>query len=98
MQFFFCWIIDIAVNKYLEEVCSNVVELINYGDWEKEYKRAKQVAETQVKSAQPTTRFYFLTFKESYLQALRQEATTEVSSSQNAGQKLQTGVHRSEIQ
>ena len=31
---------------------------MNYGDWEKEYKRAKKVAETKVKSAQPTTRFY----------------------------------------
>jgi hypothetical protein len=71
---------------------------MNYGDWEKEYKRAKKVAETKVKSAQPTTKFYSLTFKESYLQALRQEATREVSSSQNACQKLQTGVHRSEIQ
>jgi hypothetical protein len=89
---------EIGVNKDLEKVCSKVVELMNYGDWEKEYKRAKTVAETKVKSAQPTTRFYSLTFKESYLQALRQEATIEVSSSQNACQKLQTGVHRSEIQ
>ena len=56
---------------------------MSYGDWEKEYKRAKKVAETKVKSAQPTTRFYFLTFKESYQQALRHEATIEVSSSQN---------------
>lgn len=57
---------------------------MSYGDWEKEYKLAKKVAETQVKFAQPTTRFYSLTFKESNLQALRQEATIEVSSSQNA--------------
>ena len=70
---------EIGVNKDLEEVCSNVVELMNYGDWEKEYKRGKTVGETKVKSAQPTTRFYSLTFKESYLQALRQEATIEVS-------------------
>jgi len=70
---------------------------MNYGDWEKEYKQAKKVAETKVKSAQPTTKFYSLTFKESYLQELRQEATTEVSSSQNACQKLQTGVYLSEI-
>ena len=26
---------------------------MNYSDWEKEYKRAKKVAETKVKSAQP---------------------------------------------
>ena len=71
---------------------------MNYGDWEKEYKRAKKVADTKVKSAQPTTKFYSLTLKGSYLQALRQEATTEVSSSQNACQKLQTGLYRSEIQ
>jgi hypothetical protein len=32
--------IAIAVNKDLEEVCSNVVELMNYGDWKKEYKQA----------------------------------------------------------
>jgi hypothetical protein len=89
---------EIAVNKDLEEVCSNVVELMSYGDWEKEYKRAKKVAETKKKSAPPTTIFYSLTFKESYLQALRQEATIDVSFSQNACQKLQTGVHRSEIQ
>jgi hypothetical protein len=57
---------------------------MSYGDWKKEYKPAQKVAETQVKSAQPTTRFYFLAFKESYLQALRHEATIEVSSSQNA--------------
>ena len=57
---------------------------MNYGDGKKEYKQAKKVAETKLKSAQPTTRFYFLTFKESYLQALRPEATIEVSSSQNA--------------
>jgi len=44
----------------------------------------KKVAETKVKSAKPTTIFYSLTFKESYLQALRQEAIIEVSSSQNA--------------
>ncbi len=49
----------------------------------KKYKRAKKVPETKVKPAQPTTRFYFLTFKESYRQALRHEATIEVSSSQN---------------
>ena len=71
---------------------------MNYGDGKKEYKQAQKVAETKVKSAQPTTRFYFLTFKESYLQALRQEAPIEVSCSQNACQKLQTGVHLSEIQ
>jgi hypothetical protein len=71
---------------------------MNYGDWGKEYKRPKKVAEIPVKSAQPTTKFYFFTFKESYLQELGQEATTEVSSSQNVCQKLQTGVHRSEIQ
>ena len=65
---------------------------------EKKYKQAKKVAETKVKFAQPTTKFYSLTFKESYLQALRQEATTEVSSSHNGCQKLQTGVYRSEIQ
>ena len=47
------WIIEIAVNKDLEEVCSKVLELMNYSDWEKEYKRAKKVAETKVKSAQP---------------------------------------------
>jgi hypothetical protein len=57
---------------------------MTYGDWEKEDKRAKKVAETKVKSAQPTTRFYFLTFKESYRQALRHQATREVSSSLNA--------------
>ena len=57
---------------------------MNYGDWEKEDKRAQKVAETKVKSAQPTTIFYSLTFQESYLQALRQQATIEVSSSQNA--------------
>jgi hypothetical protein len=57
---------------------------MNYGDGKKEYKQAKKVAGTQVKSAKPTTRFYFLTFKESYRQALRHEATIEVSSSQNA--------------
>jgi len=51
---------------------------------EKEYKQAKKVAGTKVKSAQPTTRFYFFTFKESYRQALRPEATIEVSSSLNA--------------
>jgi hypothetical protein len=89
---------EIGVNKDLEEVWSKVAKLMNYGDWKKEYKRAKTVAETKVKSAQPTTRFYSLTFKESYLQALRQEAKIEVSSSQNACQKLQTGVHISEIQ
>jgi len=44
----------------------------------------KKVAETKVKSAKPTTIFYSLTFTESYLQALRQEAIIEVSSSQNA--------------
>ena len=71
---------------------------MNYGDWNKEYKPALKVAETKVKSAQPTTRFYFLTFKESYRQALPHEATIEVSSSQNACQKLHTGVHRNEIQ
>ena len=65
---FLGWIIEIAVNKHLEKVCSNLVELMNYGDWKKEYKQAKKVAETKVKSAQPTTRFYFLTFKESYRQ------------------------------
>jgi hypothetical protein len=27
---------------------------MNYGDWKKEYKQAKKVAETKVKSAQPT--------------------------------------------
>jgi len=43
---------------------------MSYGNWEKEYKLSKKVAETKVKSAQPTTIFYFLTFKESYLQAL----------------------------
>jgi len=57
---------------------------MNYGEWKKEYKQAKKVAETKVKSAQPTTRFYFLTFEESYRQALRHEATIEVLSSQNA--------------
>jgi hypothetical protein len=57
---------------------------MNYGDWKKEYKPAKKVAETKVKSAQPNTSFYFLTFKESYRQVLRHEATIEVSSSQNA--------------
>lgn len=31
---------------------------MSYGDWEKEYKRAKKVAEKKVKFAQPTTRFY----------------------------------------
>ena len=92
------WLIEIAVNKHLEKICSNVVESRNYGDGKKEYKQAQKVAETKVKSAQLTTRFYFLTFKESYRQALRQEAKIEVSSSQNACQKLQTGVHRSEIQ
>ena len=51
---------------------------------EKEYKQAKKVAETKVKSAQPTTKIYSLTFKESYRQALRPEATIEVSSSLNA--------------
>jgi len=95
----FLLLIEIAVNKDLEEVCYNVVESMNYGDGKKEYKQAQKVAETQVKSAQPTTRFYFLTFKESYRQELpQQEATIEVSSSQNACQKLQTGVHRIEIQ
>jgi predicted RNase H-like nuclease len=57
---------------------------MNYGEWKKEDKQAKKVAETKVKSAQPTTRFYFLTFEENYRQALRHEATIEVSSSQNA--------------
>ena len=57
---------------------------MSYGNWEKEYKLSKKVAETKVKSAQSTTIFYFLTFKESYLQALRQEAPIEVSCSQNA--------------
>jgi hypothetical protein len=60
---------------------------MSYGDWQKEYKRPQKVAEIKVKSAQPTTRFYFLTFKESYLPALRHEATIEVSSSQNAKNK-----------
>ena len=54
---------------------------MSYGDCEKEYKVAKKVADTKVKFAQPTTRFYSLTFKESNLQALCQEATIEVSSS-----------------
>ena len=57
---------------------------MNYGEWKKEDKQAKKVADTKVKSAQPTTRFYFLIFEESYRQALRHEATIEVSSSQNA--------------
>ncbi len=57
---------------------------MNYADGKKEYKQAQKVAETKVKSAQPTTRFYFLTFKESYRQALRHEATIQVSSSQSA--------------
>jgi hypothetical protein len=51
---------------------------MSYGDWEKEYKRAQKVAETKGKSAPPTTKFYFLTFKESYRQALlRHEATIQ---------------------
>jgi len=33
---------EIAVNKDLEEFCSNVVELMSYGDWEKEYKEPKK--------------------------------------------------------
>ncbi len=44
---FFGWLIEIAVNKDLEEVCSNVVELMNYGDWKKEYKLTEKVAETK---------------------------------------------------
>jgi hypothetical protein len=42
---------------------------MSYGDLEKEYKRAKKVADLKGKSAPPTTRFYSLTFNESYLQA-----------------------------
>ena len=49
----------------------------------KNINKQKKVAETKVKSAQPTTRFYFLTFKKSY-RPLRHEATIEVASSQNA--------------
>lgn len=56
---------------------------MNSGDGKKEYKQAKKVAETKLKYAQFTTRFYFLTFDKSYRQALRHEATIKVLSSQN---------------
>jgi len=62
----------------------------------KNINKQKKVAETKVKSAQPTTRFYFLTFKK--------KLPTITPRSNNRGcifsecQKVQTGVHRSEIQ
>jgi len=33
---------EISLKKYLEEVCSKVIELMSYAEWEKEYKRAKE--------------------------------------------------------
>jgi hypothetical protein len=37
----------IAVNKDFEEVCSKVIEIISFADWEKEYKRPKELVERQ---------------------------------------------------
>ena len=33
---------DISIKKYLEEVCSKVIELMSYVDWEKEYQVAQE--------------------------------------------------------
>ena len=41
-MYFWGWLIEIAVNKYLEEVCSNVVELINYGDGKKNINKQRK--------------------------------------------------------
>ncbi|MEG5039670.1 MULTISPECIES: hypothetical protein [unclassified Microcoleus] len=38
---------EIAVNKDVEEVCSKVIEIISFADWEKEYKRAKELVARQ---------------------------------------------------
>ena len=57
---------EISVKKYLEEVCSKVIELMSYAEWEKEYKRAKEgvnsyysleiksTTETEVAATKPT--------------------------------------------
>ncbi|MEG4318885.1 MULTISPECIES: hypothetical protein [unclassified Microcoleus] len=37
---------QISLKKYLEEVPSKVIELMSYADWEKEYKRAKELVDT----------------------------------------------------
>jgi hypothetical protein len=38
---------EIAVNKDFEEVCSKIIEIISFADWEKEYKRPKELVERQ---------------------------------------------------
>jgi len=57
---------EISLKKYLEEVCSKVIELMSYAEWEKEYKRAKEgvnfssylkvksTTETEVAATKPT--------------------------------------------
>ncbi|MEG5171148.1 hypothetical protein [Microcoleus sp. B3-D7] len=38
---------EIALNKDFEEVCSKIIEIISFADWEKEYKRPKELVERQ---------------------------------------------------
>jgi hypothetical protein len=37
---------EVAINNDFEEVCSKVIEIISFADWEEEYKRAKELVDT----------------------------------------------------